>query len=88
MVRTTINIPDNLLHRLKAEAERSQTSLTELVNRAIEKGLERLSPLAEVPAYTCPTFPMGPPKFDPDKALRYAADLEDDETLRKLHLRK
>jgi hypothetical protein len=87
-MRTTINIRDHLLQRLKLEAERSGASLTEWVNRAIEKGLERLSPQADVPTYRCLTFSMGQPNFDPDKALRYAADLEDDETLRKLHLRK
>ena len=83
-----MNIRDNLLQRLKLEAERSGTSLTEWVNRAIEKGLERLSPKADAPTFKCLTFSMGQPSFDPDKALRYAADLEDDETLRKLHLRK
>lgn len=87
-MRTTVNIRDNLLQRLKLEAERSGTSLTEWVNRAIEKGLERLSPQAEAPTYSRRTFSMGPPNFDPDKALRYADDLEDDETLRKLHFRK
>jgi len=87
-MRTTVNIRDNLLQRLKLEAERSGTSLTDWVNRAIEKGLERLSPQAEAATYQSPTFSMGQPNFDPDKALRYTADLEDDETLRKLHLRK
>jgi len=87
-VRTTINIRDSLLQRLKLEAERSGTSLTEWVNLAIEKGLERLSPQTEVPAFKCLTFSMGEPNFDPDKALRYVADLEDSETLRKLQLRK
>ncbi len=87
-MRTTVNIRDNLLHRLKLEAEKSGTSLTEWVNRAIEKGLERLSPQAEAPTYSSLTFSMGPPSFNPDKALRYAADLEDEETLRKVHFRK
>lgn len=87
-MRTTVNIRDHLLHRLKQEAEKSGTSLTEWVNRAIEKGLERLSPEPHRPKHRCLTFSMGEPNFDPDKALRYAADLEDDETLRKLSMRK
>ncbi|MFN8608191.1 MAG: hypothetical protein U0931_11715 [Vulcanimicrobiota bacterium] len=87
-MRTTVNIRDSLLQRLKLEAERSGTSLTEWINRAIEKGLERLSPQAETPTYRSVTFPMGQPNFDPDKALRYSAELEDEEILRKFHHRK
>lgn len=87
-MRTTVNIRDSLLQRLKLEAERSGTSLTEWINRAIEKGLERLSPQAEEPIYSSLTFPMGQPNFDPDKALRYAAELEDEEIMRKFHHRK
>lgn len=34
------------------------------------------------------TFDMGEPRVDIDKALRLAADLEDDELIRKLAIRK
>ena len=87
-MRTTVNIRDSLLQRLKLEAEKSGTSLTEWVNRAIEKGLERLSPQVEAPTYRSLTFSMGQPNFDSDKALRYAAELEDEGTLRKVQMRK
>lgn len=87
-MRTTINIRDNLLQRLKLEAERSGGSLTEWVNLAIEKGLERLSPQPTRTPFKALTFSMGEPAFDPDKALSYAAAEEDHEVLRKLHLRK
>lgn len=87
-MRTTINIRSGLLERLKIEARREGVSLTEFVNRVLEAGLEKLSPRPSIPSWTLPSYSMGDPCFNPDKALRYAADLEDDETLRKLHLRK
>lgn len=88
-MRTTINIEDRLLSRLKREAERSGRSLTELVNRTLEFGIERLHPESQGPAYRCPSFPMGMPASGSlDKAMALAADLEDDEILRKLQLRK
>lgn len=87
-MRTTVNIRDGLLHRLKLEAERSGVSLTDLVNRTLEVGLERICPPPVGVPYTCPVYSMGEPAFDVDKALRQATDLEDAETLRKLHLRK
>lgn len=90
-MRTTLNIDDRVLRRLKREAERSGVSLTEMVNRALELGVQRLHPEAEGAPYRCPVFSMGLPAseaFDLDKALDLAAYLEDDETLRKLRLRK
>ena len=90
-MRTTLNIDDRVLRRLKREAERSGVSLTEMVNRTLELGVERLHPEAREAPYRCPTFSMGVPAsgaLDLDKALDFAAFLEDEETLRKLRLRK
>jgi predicted transcriptional regulator len=88
-MRTTINIDDDLLEKLKQEAERARMPLRVTLNRALRLGLERLSPEAARRQYQGKTFAMGfPPLADLDKALQLAALLEDEETLHKLALRK
>jgi hypothetical protein len=88
-MRTTLNIDDDLLRRLRRESERTRTPLGATVNEALRLGLERLHPESAPAPYRCPTFAMGfPPLEDLDKALRLAARLEDEETLHKLNLRK
>lgn len=88
-MRTTLNIDDALLRRLKREAEIRGQSLTEIVNRVLQLGVARLHPESRREAYQCPRFSMGfPPVGNPDKALALAAALEDEETVRKLQLRK
>jgi hypothetical protein len=88
-VRTTLTIDDETLERLRNVAKRSRLSFREVVGRALRVGLERLDPRPGRPAYSPTTFPMGfPPHLNLDKALGIAADLEDDETVRKLQVRK
>jgi hypothetical protein len=60
-------------------------SFKEAVNEAIRAGLVPRSP--ERPERT-PTFDLGEPAVPLEKALLLAAELEDEETLRKLALRK
>ncbi len=55
------------------------------VNEAIRQSA---APRTRRPAPRTPTFDMGQPRVDIDKALRLAAELEDDELIRKLALRK
>lgn len=88
-MRTTLNIDDDLLRKLKREAERSRTSLTECVNRVLALGLERRHPATARKPYRQRTFAMGfPPIGSMDKALQLAAALEDEETVRELGLRR
>lgn len=87
-MRTTINIDDDLLRQLKREAHRSHTPLRQLVNTALRRGVaESVRRPAKGP-YSCPTFSMGNPQINLDKALALAAGLEDAEVLRELELRK
>ncbi len=81
-MRTTVTLePDveALLH--KAMRER-QLSFKEALNQAVRSGLAAQAPPT---AFHTPTFRMG---FEPtvplDKALRIAAELEDEELVRKL----
>lgn len=88
-MRTTLNVDDEILERLRDVAKRRRMSLREVVGRTLKLGLDRLDPRADQPAYSATTFPMGyPPGLNLDKALRIAAQLEDDEIVRKLQVRK
>ena len=55
------------------------------VNEAIRAGA---TPRSRRPGARTRAYDMGEPRVDIDKALRLAADLEDDELIRKLALRK
>ena len=87
-MRTTIRIDDDLLDRLKARADSENTSLTRLVNRVIRAGLASSDRVGETRAHVEETFAMGEPNIDMSKAGVLAALLEDEETIRKLWLRK
>lgn len=88
-MRTTLNVDDELLQRLRTEAERSGSPLRATLNRVLRLGLERIQPESARPPYRCPTFSMGfPPLANMDKALQLAAQLEDDELQHKLSMRK
>ena len=86
LMRTTITLdPDVEVLVRKAMRERG-LSFKQAVNEAIRAGL---APRSDLPAAGTPTFRMG---FNPviplDKALRLAAELEDEELTRKLAVRK
>ncbi len=77
-MRTTIDIDADLLMRLRAEAYRRGVPFKEVLSGAIRRGLETRPP-AKRAAYKSSTFSMGAPspRYDFDKALSLAADLED-----------
>ncbi len=60
-------------------------SFKQAVNESIRAGLR---PLPATSPFRTLTFPMGEVAVSLDKALRLAADLEDEEIVRKLALRK
>lgn len=88
VVRTTLNLDDDLLRQLKREALRSRVPLRKLVNAALRRGLTESRPTRGKTLYVCPVFSMGEPKLNLDKALSLAAGLEDAEVSRELELRK
>ena len=81
-MRTTVRIEDDLLRKLKRQAEREKSSLTEMVNQAIRRGLEP-SP-AKRRRYRQKTSSMGPPLINLNKALAFADMLEDEAILQKM----
>lgn len=84
-MRTTLTL-DADVHALVRKLMRERgIGLKEAVNLAIRRGL---APTRGSDGATTPTFDMGEPAVPIDKALRLAAELEDEELLRKLALRK
>ena len=86
-MRTTLDIDEYLLRRLRAEAQAQGMPLKELVNRVIQRGLSE-HPAEERAPYRCPTFAMGAPLRPIDKALAVADALEEDERALKLAQRR
>jgi hypothetical protein len=84
-MRTTITLdPD--VHALVRKLMRERgLSFKEAVNLAIRSGL---APELGATTSRTPTFDLGLPQVPVEKALRLAGELEDEELVRKLSLRK
>ena len=88
-MRTTLTIEDHLAAALKEKAFRSGKSFKQVVNESIARGLEEERPQTKrKKRYKLKTFDMGEPYVDLTKALRIAGELEDEEIIRKMELRK
>ena len=85
-MRTTIDLDDALLTRLRDAAHREGVSFRALLHRVILRGLEAKEPVKET-RYVAPSFSMGQVRegFDLVKARWIADDLEDEEIIRKLN---
>jgi hypothetical protein len=85
-IRTTIDLDPHLLRRLREEAHRQGIPFKQLLTAVLRRGLDAGAPRTR---YRVPTFAMGSPgTLDLDKALVIAGALEDEETARKLRVRK
>ena len=83
-----MRIDDDLLSDLKRRAQAEQLSLTELINRLLRIGIEAASAPSRRRRFRQKTFSMGEPRADLNKTLKMAAELEDEEIVRKLAMRK
>ncbi len=83
-MRTTLTLDADVAALVK-KAMRSGRSLKEVVNDALRRGLGESR---EAAPFTQRTFDMGEPLVPLDKALQLAADLEDEELVRKMAIRK
>lgn len=86
-MRTTVDIEPGLLRSIRREARKRNVPFKHLLNRLLRQALADPPPKPAQP-YRLPTFSMGEPLFNLDKALSVAAALEDEEIIRKLNLRK
>lgn len=86
-MRTTLRIENNLLQELKDLAHSENIPLTRLVNQVLRRGLhaENQRPKTDYHETICD---LGKPYFKLDKALAISAQLEDEEVLRKIEMRK
>ncbi len=83
-MRTTITL-DADVEALVSKAMRERgLSFKAAVNEALRRGLA--GDAAE--QYDVPTFAMGRPRANLDRAMQLAAELDDEELLRKMHLGK
>lgn len=86
-VRTTLTLDPDVADRLRALARERNLPFKQVVNAVLRRGLDDGSGAAE--PFRVEARPMGlRPGIDLDQALDLAARLEDEETLRKLELRK
>ena len=88
-MRTTVDIEDDILRELKGLARKSERPVTEVANEVLRRGLAamRSTPKKSRPYRESPVD-MGEPRVDLTKALALGAEIEDEEHVRKLQLRK
>lgn len=84
-MRTTITLDPDADAAIRRLMRERGLTFRQAVNEAIRVGT---SPRPKTPAFRTPTFRMGRPAVPIDKALRLAAELEDEEIIRKLAQRK
>lgn len=89
-MRTTLTLDDQIASKLKALAQRSDSSFKATVNATLRRGLVAAGALPRPKPYTTPVFAMGAVAagLNLDKALAIADKLEDEELARKLAMLK
>jgi hypothetical protein len=87
-VRTTLTLDDDIAAELQRLARERGTAFKQVLNETLRRGLASGRSGGAQP-YRVPARPLGlRAGVDLTKALRLAADDEDEETVRKLALRK
>jgi hypothetical protein len=86
-MRTTVTLDPDVAERLKAEARKRNLSFKVVLNDAVRAAFAAERGSAR--PYKLPSRPMHlRPGIDLTKAHQMAADMEDEEIIRKLELRK
>jgi hypothetical protein len=86
-MRTTVTLDEDVAAKLKQTARDRGVSFKVALNDAVRAGLRGTEKPAQ--PYRIEARPMGVrPGINLDKALRLAGELEDEEILRKMALRK
>lgn len=88
-MRTTLTIADDILREMKVRAHETGVSLTRVANDVLRAGLDRRASTSRPRRrYQEEVADLGEPRVNLDRALALAAQLENEETLRKLEQRK
>lgn len=87
-MRTTLTLDDGIDRKLKEIAKRTGKTYKQVVNETLQRGLSK-------PAYSKRRYQLEPsslgepdPSYDLTRSLKLVDQLEDDEIVRKLNLRK
>lgn len=85
-----MRIDDDVFRELKEQAHKEGISMAKLFDRAVRLGLQALKNGGGAPRkpYKEKTYSMGVPLVDLTKANQLAAELEDEEIIKKLGLGK
>jgi hypothetical protein len=87
VMRTTVTLDEDVAAALQALAAERGLTFKQALNDAVRAGLSSSGKRSK--PYRLPTRRLGlRPGVDLDKALRLVGELEDDELVRKLELRK
>jgi len=87
-MRTTVPLDPDVAAKLKEEMRKKDISFKEALNSSVRRGLDSGTSTGGKP-YKVRTARMGArPGVNLDKALQLAGELEDEEILRKMALRK
>lgn len=87
-MRTTLDLDNKLMRRIRQRALEENKSLKEVINRSLARALEADSVGKKRGSYKCPDFSMGKPRVELDRAIRLADQLEEDAITLKLAMRK
>jgi hypothetical protein len=82
-MRTTVTLDPDVEGIIRSAMREREISFKEALNDAVRAGLARTRE-----PFRTPTFAMGAPAVPLTKALSLAAELEDEEIVRKLAMRK
>ncbi|MBS1861385.1 MAG: antitoxin [Actinobacteria bacterium] len=86
-MRTTVTLDPDVAARLRRLMEEGDLSFKEALNATVRAGLD--APAREGTPYRLPTRELrARPGIELDRALALAGELEDEESSRKLELRK
>ncbi len=86
-MRTTVTLDDDVAAAVQRLARERGLSFKQALNTLLRTGLSSGTPTSR--PYAVPSRALGlRPGVDLDKALRLVGELEDEETVRKLELRK
>jgi hypothetical protein len=80
-MRTTVTLDPDVESMLRKEMRRRGEPFKQVLNNAIRAGLRNMKRPAD--AFEPLTFDMGKPRLDLTKAASLAAELEDDELIRR-----
>lgn len=88
-MRTTLAIAEDILRELKKLARKTDRPMTEVANEVLRRGLASMRDAPKkTRSFKESPVDMGEPRVDLTKALALAAEIEDEEHVRKYQLRK